>query len=1364
TEYAIQLFGNNSYLVLDKSPVDDCLNVNERTDTKFAPKLLCIWTEYTIVMDIKIPSSSINERTIIEIDGDGVDESPKAIASMEEEAINSTNSNVDLSQMNDSSQTVCCNKSKLIFGILTLLRITEDHAVYITSKLKFRVSDVESETTLKLDEYFRLVICKQGNNIRVYVNGILELNALVDEHTYDLKEQCIYLFKETDVSNKTVGDNVRIECKSITFKNKCIDQLLPELKSTEYPLHQFVSLPFAVLSNNLISIGYKKHWIKSIMVQYDTCNIQLIDTLIRQQMQQLLNADKHLQHKDKVNLLCRLGSHIDKEKLNDFTMFSKLDTDMADVCVQMLEHWDELQIESISALNIAKEPDVDLEKFIDHDDNDTVELYRETRFKPGWYLKCAVRLGIHDDIVEWTQDKTEQTTNDQIDPLCRLLDLSKSEENEQSNESEIKARCKYTQKFIQHSNQQLTRKQYVNSRIVSETGLTSIYARDTILNMLRVWTNSGDKPNRLFPQQEFDEWGFVKLLRLMSHHYMYTSLSSDETVDRMKLFTNSIAQSEIEELIKQPNKITRKILKTTAPLLHHLQIDIIKQCVQFSLQPTLLKTTDERSDEKTVITQPNLNFVLQILKLFLELIKNAKKNHVDCLISTLFPELLINLLFDLFLLVSTHKSKVFILHVFTVLCERADNFNFNTNIQQFFIHFLQFATDKSLNDNLSFSSLRFAVIELCFVLKSKSKENQQFEEKMNFDELKQDETSKETKQQLEHEKCFKYVESLRNISTVIDIIKALIDKKKQILFPKEFIAESSSYEVKFTEEEINNSNTLFSNAADMQLIDFMNKNIDIDWLPIPNSCIADFITALPTDCTSDTKYDTYTLLSNIPVVHIRTRAKLLYLFNIFIIKVLEDVDLSLPSGMSMLTDTIRSTKAYILYNTKLGLFKDVLKKSCHTKNVGVITLDILKANTSSTYKDTIFYQAFKQLSSNAHLTFRKSEHERVWNVIYTGMFSADHGGPYRDSITTMCRDICSSRLPLFILCPNGRTNSGINRDRWIPNVFPPQIPISNRIKAQYIFIGQLMGMAMRTKNLLNLQFSSLLWKSLVCESVTIEDIEEIDTQSFTIINEMEKTLKQKRTISDTVVDSEDKCTDDNNFLFDSIMNELKFDIVGSDTKTYELVSDGSNISITAANYKEYCLKYREYRLQEFSRQTNYIRQGLYSVIPSAILTLFTVAELEDAVCGKPVIDIDLLRQQTKYTCSGDDHDTSYIQRFWTVLKEKFDAEQKKLFLVFVWGRSTLPNRAEDFQSSFTIDKLTTVDNVDQALPVHVFVSVVVSHTCFFTLDLPPYSTTEIMYERLNYAITHCSGIDADHEMNEADNRITMQQDSDDEEN
>ena len=36
-----------------------------------------------------------------------------------------------------------------------------------------------------------------------------------------------------------------------------------------------------------------------------------------------------------------------------------------------------------------------------------------------------------------------------------------------------------------------------------------------------------------------------------------------------------------------------------------------------------------------------------------------------------------------------------------------------------------------------------------------------------------------------------------------------------------------------------------------------------------------------------------------------------------------------------------------------------------------------------------------------------------------------------------------------------------------------------------------------------------------------------------------------------------------------------------------------------------------------------------------------------------------------------------------------------------------------------------------------------SHASFFTIELPPYSSKEVMYERLNYAISSCSSIDSD---------------------
>ena len=45
------------------------------------------------------------------------------------------------------------------------------------------------------------------------------------------------------------------------------------------------------------------------------------------------------------------------------------------------------------------------------------------------------------------------------------------------------------------------------------------------------------------------------------------------------------------------------------------------------------------------------------------------------------------------------------------------------------------------------------------------------------------------------------------------------------------------------------------------------------------------------------------------------------------------------------------------------------------------------------------------------------------------------------------------------------------------------------------------------------------------------------------------------------------------------------------------------------------------------------------------------------------------------------------------------------------------------------------DNVDGMLPV--------SHTCFFSLELPRYSSLELMKTRLRYAIHNCTAIDGD---------------------
>jgi len=74
-----------------------------------------------------------------------------------------------------------------------------------------------------------------------------------------------------------------------------------------------------------------------------------------------------------------------------------------------------------------------------------------------------------------------------------------------------------------------------------------------------------------------------------------------------------------------------------------------------------------------------------------------------------------------------------------------------------------------------------------------------------------------------------------------------------------------------------------------------------------------------------------------------------------------------------------------------------------------------------------------------------------------------------------------------------------------------------------------------------------------------------------------------------------------------------------------------------------------------------------------------------------------------------------------------------MYLKFVWGRSRLPLNLSDLNRQHKIEFYRSRSR--DSLPI--------SHTCFFTIDLPEYSSEEMLQKRLLYAIQYCGDIDAD---------------------
>ena len=76
-----------------------------------------------------------------------------------------------------------------------------------------------------------------------------------------------------------------------------------------------------------------------------------------------------------------------------------------------------------------------------------------------------------------------------------------------------------------------------------------------------------------------------------------------------------------------------------------------------------------------------------------------------------------------------------------------------------------------------------------------------------------------------------------------------------------------------------------------------------------------------------------------------------------------------------------------------------------------------------------------------------------------------------------------------------------------------------------------------------------------------------------------------------------------------------------------------------------------------------------------------------------------------------------------------------MFLVFIWSRNRLPQTDDDWG-----DQCMKVHTLETAQPDRHFP---VSHTCFFSMEWPRYTSFEVAKAKLLYAIVHCSDMDMD---------------------
>lgn len=441
------------------------------------------------------------------------------------------------------------------------------------------------------------------------------------------------------------------------------------------------------------------------------------------------------------------------------------------------------------------------------------------------------------------------------------------------------------------------------------------------------------------------------------------------------------------------------------------------------------------------------------------------------------------------------------------------------------------------------------------------------------------------------------------------------------------------------------------------------------------------------------------------------------------------------------TNLLRATRELAFTETKQSIFRLLVKRTkTHAKQVEddydypedlpQLSLNRLAAMAERTRKDSgkrLAHSIFGQLFESLHFLDPKilrmgythpmdDAQERAFKVKFEGEGVDDYGGPFREIFVQTPLEMQSPDLPLLLPAED---------DKFVP---VPQQPACKLHLEMFSFVGKLIGIALRCKVTMQLDFPSRMWKFLVDEPLKQDDVAEVAEDIFT---KVDHALEQ--------LGDGDEVT------------ELNWTTTLSDGKEIDVRPDGHRLEVIVEHARDFVRCAINARLTESRDAQLSIRDGLELIIPRAILRVLTGVELESMVCGLASVDLELLRRNTEYDddiCPDDEH----IRFFWEAL-HSFDGKDRASFLRFVWARTRLPEQ-QHFHQKFKIQ--TAVGEGASADPDKYLPK---AHTCFFSINLPKYSSVQIMAEKIKYAMHNTVEMDADFRL--ADNEMVRWFDHDD---
>ena len=320
-------------------------------------------------------------------------------------------------------------------------------------------------------------------------------------------------------------------------------------------------------------------------------------------------------------------------------------------------------------------------------------------------------------------------------------------------------------------------------------------------------------------------------------------------------------------------------------------------------------------------------------------------------------------------------------------------------------------------------------------------------------------------------------------------------------------------------------------------------------------------------------------------------------------------------------------------------------------------------------------------------------------IVFYGEGGLDAGGLSREWFNICFKALEGDHLKLLIV-------SNSNEFSYIIN---PLLKHSKENFTYFYFIGKLIGKALFDNITINICFNKLIYKMILQEEITLDDLLFIDNPLYTSLHNLKE-------LEDSGSNLEDL----------SLYYSVDIEDTNKQSHSFNLIDNGINKPVT--NIKDFINKRIFFIKGLYEPFVKRIREGLFSIIKKDVIQKFTSDELEVLINGRPLIDIDDWYNNTEYK-EPYSRQHKIIKWFWDILDGLSQKELSNL-LMFSTGTSRVPYGG--FAALESNRGNLSKFKIEPSEYKYYERNFIKAHTCFNRLDIPEFNSKEELEEAIKF--------------------------------